>query len=161
MEENKQPNLSDEELNSIFDDANEPSLDKVEASDVDPLEDLGLGGGSDKGGGLLQAEKVDFPELGGKEGSTLEHSGDPDSNINLLLDIPMTVSVELGRSSRLLKEILNLSVGSIIELDKLSGEPVDLLVNGRIIAKAEVVVIDENFGVRITQIIDPKERIKS
>ena len=75
------------------------------------------------------------------------------ANISLLLDVPMEVTVELGRSKRSVKEILSLSEGSIIELDKLAGEPVDLLVNNKPIAKGEVVVIDENFGIRVTEIV--------
>ncbi len=81
------------------------------------------------------------------------------SNISLLLDVPMTLTVELGRTRQLVKDILGLGEGSIIELDKLAGEPVDLLVNGKLIAKGEVVVIDENFGVRITDIVSPAERL--
>ncbi|MBE3569949.1 MAG: flagellar motor switch phosphatase FliY [Bacillales bacterium] len=80
-------------------------------------------------------------------------------NLNLLLDIPLNVTVELGRTVRTVKDILELSSGSIIELDKLAGEPVDILVNNRLIAKGEVVVIDENFGVRITEIQSQSERI--
>lgn len=81
-------------------------------------------------------------------------------NLDMLLDIPLQVSVELGRTKRSVKEILELSSGSIIELDKLAGEPVDILVNNRLIAKGEVVVIDENFGVRVTDIISQSDRIK-
>ncbi len=80
------------------------------------------------------------------------------SNLDLLVDVPMRVTVELGRTRMRIKEILNLGGGSIIELDKLAGEPVDLLVNGKLIAKGEVVVIDENFGVRVTEIVPPAER---
>ncbi|TQR21095.1 flagellar motor switch phosphatase FliY [Psychrobacillus vulpis] len=80
-------------------------------------------------------------------------------NLNLLLDIPLQVTVELGRTKRTVKDILELTNGSIIELDKLAGEPVDILVNNRHIAKGEVVVIDENFGVRITDILSQAERI--
>ncbi|WP_342601314.1 flagellar motor switch phosphatase FliY [Psychrobacillus sp. FSL H8-0483] len=80
-------------------------------------------------------------------------------NLNLLLDIPLQVTVELGRTKRTVKEVLELTSGSIIELDKLAGEPVDILVNNRHIAKGEVVVIDENFGVRITDILSQAERI--
>ena len=83
-----------------------------------------------------------------------------DTNLNLLLDIPLKVTVELGRSKMLIKDILQLSQGSIIELDKLAGEPVDILVNNKLIAKGEVVVIDENFGVRVTDIINQWERIQ-
>jgi flagellar motor switch protein FliN len=82
-------------------------------------------------------------------------------NLNMLLDIPLQVTVELGRTKRTVKEILEISSGSIIELDKLAGEPVDILVNNRLIAKGEVVVIDENFGVRVTDIISQTDRIKN
>ena len=73
----------------------------------------------------------------------------------------MSVTVELGRTKMYIKDILGLGEGSIIELDKLAGEPVDLLVNGKLIAKGEVVVIDENFGVRVTDIVSPTDRIKT
>ena len=82
------------------------------------------------------------------------------NNLNLLLDIPLQVTVELGRTSRSVKEILELSSGSIIELDKLAGEPVDILINNRLIAQGEVVVIDENFGVRVTEIASKSDRLK-
>ncbi|WP_423410695.1 flagellar motor switch phosphatase FliY [Heyndrickxia sp. MSNUG] len=81
-------------------------------------------------------------------------------NLDMLLDIPLQVTVELGRTKRSVKDILELTTGSIIELDKLAGEPVDILVNNRLIAQGEVVVIDENFGVRVTDIISQSDRIK-
>lgn len=81
------------------------------------------------------------------------------SNIDLILDVPLEVSVELGRTKKTIKEILELGAGSIIELDKMAGEPVDILVNGKMIARGEVVVIDDNFGVRITDIISPVKRL--
>ncbi len=81
-------------------------------------------------------------------------------NIDLLMDVPMTLTVELGRAKMMIKDILSLGEGSIIELDKLAGEPVDLLVNGKLIGKGEVVVIDENFGVRVTDIVSPMDRVK-
>ncbi|MUT66363.1 flagellar motor switch phosphatase FliY [Paenibacillus sp. NEAU-GSW1] len=83
-----------------------------------------------------------------------------DTNLNLLLDIPLKVTVELGRTQKQIKDILELSQGSIIELDKLAGEPVDILVNNKLIAKGEVVVIDENFGVRVTDIVSQWDRIQ-
>ncbi|HEO65968.1 MAG TPA: flagellar motor switch protein FliN [Spirochaetes bacterium] len=82
-------------------------------------------------------------------------------NISLLLDINMQMTVELGRTKMQIRKILALGEGSIIELEKLAGEPVDLLVNSKLIAKGEVVVIDENFGVRITEIVSPHERLDS
>ena len=81
-----------------------------------------------------------------------------DSNIGMIMDVPLQVTVELGRTRKLIREILELAPGSVLELDKLAGEPVDILVNGKIVAKGEVVVIDENFGVRITGIVSMQER---
>ncbi|SFA77464.1 flagellar motor switch protein FliN/FliY [Lentibacillus halodurans] len=80
-------------------------------------------------------------------------------NLDMLLDIPLKVSVELGRTQRSIKDILELSAGAVVELDKLAGEPVDILVNEKLIAKGEVVVIDENFGVRVTDIISQSDRL--
>ena len=81
-----------------------------------------------------------------------------DANIGLILDVPLQVNVELGRTKKSIKDILDLTKGSIVELDKLAGEAVDIMVNGKYLAKGEVVVIDENFGVRITEIVSPLER---
>lgn len=81
-----------------------------------------------------------------------------EANIGLILDVPLQVTVELGRTKKTIKEILDLSTGAIVELDKLAGEPVEIQVNGHFLAKGEVVVIDENFGVRITEIATPAER---
>jgi len=75
------------------------------------------------------------------------------------MDVQLNLTVELGRTKQYVKDILGLGEGSIIELDKLAGEPVDLLVNNKLIAKGEVVVIDENFGVRLTDIVSPSERL--
>ncbi len=98
-------------------------------------------------------QKVGFPNF--KKTEFLEG----DNSIDLLKDIPMKVVVELGRTVLKIKEILDLGIGSIIELNKLSGEPVDILVNGRKIAKGEVVVIDEYFGVRITRVKLEEEEV--
>ncbi|MGL5255198.1 MAG: flagellar motor switch protein FliN [Brevinema sp.] len=80
-------------------------------------------------------------------------------NLTLLLDVPMRVTVELGRTRMTIKDILNLGAGSIVELEKLAGEPVDVLVNDKLIALGEVVVIDENFSIRVTKVVTPMERI--
>ncbi|MFH1701053.1 MAG: flagellar motor switch protein FliN [Candidatus Zixiibacteriota bacterium] len=82
-------------------------------------------------------------------------------NIDLLLDVKMPVSIELGRTSMAISDLLTLGPGSVVELNKLAGDPVDLLVNNALIAKGEVVVVDENFGVRITLLMSPEERLKS
>ncbi|MFC7320455.1 flagellar motor switch phosphatase FliY [Halobacillus campisalis] len=81
-------------------------------------------------------------------------------NLDMLMDIPLKVTVELGRTKRTIKEILELTSGSVVELDKLAGEPVDIHVNEKLMAKGEVVVIDENFGVRVTDILSQKDRLK-
>ena len=130
------------------------------------LGDLGLGGDQGFGGGQPQADLggvfgqaspavqgVQFPSLSGSSG--VEDQG----NIGLLMDVFMEMTVELGRTKKLIREILGMGEGTIIELDKLAGEPVDILVNHKLIAKGEVVVIDENFGVRVTEIVDPMERV--
>ena len=83
------------------------------------------------------------------------------SGLDLILDVPLKVTVELGRTRMQIRDVLELGKGSVVELDKLAGEPVDLLVNGKLIARGEVVVIDENFGVRVTDIVSPAERFSS
>ena len=80
------------------------------------------------------------------------------NSIDLLMDVSLEVTIELGRTVMSVKEILSLGVGSVIELDRMSGDPVDILVNGKLIAKGEVVVIEDNLGVRITSIVSPSER---
>ncbi len=82
-------------------------------------------------------------------------------NIDLLMDVNLPISIELGRTRMSISDILALGPGSVVELAKLAGEPVDVLVNQKIIARGEVVVIDENFGVRVTQLMTPEERLKT
>lgn len=113
--------------------------------------------------------------MGGSQGQTMEQSNIQSAqfqdfnpvqlnnaeqrNLDMLMDIPLKVTVELGRTKRTIKEILEVSSGSVIELDKLAGEPVDIHVNDKLMAKGEVVVIDENFGVRVTDILSQSERL--
>ena len=82
-------------------------------------------------------------------------------NRDFILDVPLKVSVELGRSNVVIKDLLQLGQGSVLELDKLAGEPLEVLVNGKLIARGEVVVVNEKFGIRLTDIISPIERIES
>ena len=130
----------------------------VPSSGGDPFASIG-GGGSSSRGGVVQGgagpsvQSVQFPGLQPQVTQT-EHG-----NISLLMDVYMEMTVELGRTKKLIKEILGMGEGTIIELDKLAGEPVDILVNHKLIAKGEVVVIDENFGVRVTEIVSPMERV--
>ena len=103
----------------------------------------------------MNVQPVQFANFGAGTAPNLD-----ENNLNLLMDIPLKVTVELGRTQKQIKDILELSQGAIIELDKLAGEPVDILVNNKLIAKGEVVVIDENFGVRVTDIVSQWDRIQ-
>lgn len=117
-----------------------------------------MGGGMQMGGmpmgmSIPNVQSVQYPNLSG--GPTTQEQG----NIGLIMDVNMEMTVELGRTKKQIKDILGMGEGTIIELDKLAGEPVDILVNHKPIAKGEVVVIDENFGVRVTEILSPMERV--
>ncbi len=83
-----------------------------------------------------------------------------DRNLDLILDIPLKVTVELGRTRMLVSDLLNLGQGSVIELAKLAGEPMEVLVNDKLVARGEAVVVNEKFGVRLTDIISPSERVE-
>ena len=83
-----------------------------------------------------------------------------DRNIDLILDIPLKLTVELGRTKMLVSELLNLGQGSVVELNKLAGEPMEILVNDKLIARGEAVVVNEKFGVRLTDVISPQERVE-
>ena len=106
-----------------------------------------MGGGRQNVGPAVDVRPAAFQPLGGGG------SGGAPSPIDLIADIPVRVTVELGKARKSVSEILALNTGAVIELDKMAGEPVDILVNGKLIAHGEVVVIDENFGVRITDIV--------
>ncbi len=86
--------------------------------------------------------------------------GKNDRGIDLLLDIPLEVAVEVGRSRILVRDLLQLQEGSLIELDKLAGEPLDLYVNSRLIARGEAVIVNDKFGLRLTDVVSPSERIE-
>jgi len=89
---------------------------------------------------------------------TSGESGTP-RKLDLLLDVPLDLSVELGRARMSIQDLLNVSPGSVVELDKIAGEPLDFMVNGRLVARGEAVVVNDKFGVRITDIVSPSERI--
>ena len=84
----------------------------------------------------------------------------PDSNIGMVLDIPVQLSVELGRTKLPIKQVLELKPGSVVELDSVSGEPIDVLVNGYLIAQGEIVIVNGKFGIRLTDVVTPSERFK-
>jgi len=111
----------------------------------------GADSGLDAGGGVLSGEAPKpFPG-----------SGDaPVNDIKMVLDIPVQLSVELGRTKVSIKHILQLGQGSVVELDALAGEPMDVLVNGYLIAQGEVVVVNDKFGIRLTDVVTPSERLR-
>jgi len=117
--------------------------------------------GADEGAGETAVEEKE--EVVDEEGSAEtagEESGEP-ASLDLILDIPLAVTVELGRSKMLINDLLQLGQGSVIELTKLVGDPLEILVNNKLVARGEVVVVNEKFGVRLTDIVTPMERVKS
>ena len=101
-----------------------------------------------------------------EESAAPESAATPDSkpattDLDFILDIPLEISVELGRTSMLVNDLLQLGQGSVVELTKLAGEPMEILVNGKLVARGEVVVVNEKFGVRLTDIISPIDRVKT
>ena len=123
--------------------------DEAAKEDLEALEDIeDTDTGEDADEVLDEADKSAAP------------SGETKS-LDLILDIPLTVSVELGRSKMLINDLLQLGQGSVIELTKLVGEPLEVLVNQKLVARGEVVVVNEKFGVRLTDIVSPMERVQS
>ena len=109
----------------------------------------GAAGGAGGGGGGAKAQPADGGEESGR-----------DRNLDLILDIPLKVTAELGRTKMVVSDLLNLGQGSVIELSKLAGEPMEVLVNDKLVARGEAVVVNEKFGVRLTDIISPSERVE-
>ncbi len=109
--------------------------------------------------GGVKVRPVEFGEFEKKEDSISEQIDF--SKLELLMDVPLEIKVELGSVRMTLREILDLHEGSLIQLNKLAGEPLDIYANDRLIARGEVVVIDENFGIRVTEIVSLRERIKT
>ncbi|HIA09087.1 MAG TPA: flagellar motor switch protein FliN [Chromatiaceae bacterium] len=104
---------------------------------------------------VVAAEKAEFENL---EPTALIPEGDV--KMDVILDVPVTISMEIGRTHISIRNLLQLNQGSVVELDRLAGEPMDVLVNGTLIAQGEVVVVNEKFGLRLTDVISPSERIK-
>lgn len=108
-----------------------------------------------------QEEASDVSKVELENFNEQEHQNSKRSRLDLIMDIVLPVSIELGRTSMYVKNVLELERGSIIELDKMAGEPADLYINNKKMAEGEVVVVDKHFGIRITQLIDPEDRIKN
>lgn len=92
--------------------------------------------------------------------SSVEPPMAPDVNLQMVLDVPVTIAMEIGRTRISIRNLLQLNQGSVVELDRLAGEPLDVLVNGTLIAHGEVVVVNEKFGIRLTDVISPSERVR-
>src|SRR5271168_1787703 len=117
----------------------------------------------DKGNLAAVADPIEAAQTQVAEIKNDKMSGIPDTshrNLTLILDIPLRVAVELGRTKMVVNDLLNLGQGSVIELNKLAGEPMEVLVNDKLVARGEAVVVNEKFGVRLTDIISPMERIE-
>jgi flagellar motor switch protein FliN len=126
--------------------------DEPAKEDFETLEDVKNIDETEKDGENVEGEK------GVEEETT---SSGENKSLDLILDIPLTVTVELGRSKMLINDLLQLGQGSVIELKKLVGEPLEVLVNKKLVARGEVVVVNEKFGVRLTDIVSPMERVQS
>ena len=111
-------------------------------------------------GGAPDISSVEFPPI--ENTATDENSQkNRDVNLKMILDLPVDVHVELGQAQMTIQSILSFSVGTVVELDRLAGDPVDIVVNGKLIGKGEVMVVDENFGIRVTELVDPEKRVES
>lgn len=129
--------------------------DESAKEDLEALEDVDEKGEADNVGETGEAGET------GEEGEETDTPTGEKKSLDLILDIPLTVTVELGRNKMLINDLLQLGQGSVIELKKLVGEPLEVLVNQKLVARGETVVVNEKFGVRLTDIVSPMERVKS
>ena len=127
----------------------EQAVDQV-AMPGDPAES-----GEGKGAG------EDFQQVEAKQLNANADPGSGEVKLDVILDIPVTVGMEIGRTQLSIRNLLQLNQGSIVELDRLAGEPMDVLVNGTLVAHGEVVVVNEKFGIRLTDVVSPADRIKN
>ncbi|HSH42977.1 MAG TPA: flagellar motor switch protein FliN [Arenicellales bacterium] len=109
--------------------------------------------------GSQSQDQVKKPGLDQFENATVPN-GNEDANLDLILDIPVNIAMEIGRTRISIRNLLQLNQGSVVELDRLAGEPMDVLVNGTLVAHGEVVVVNEKFGIRLTDVVSPAERVR-
>lgn len=129
--------------------------------DQDSMADEWAAAMEEQGDADAQEDEVSAVELDEfSESAGLVGGGAGGQDLDVILDIPVTISMEVGRTSITIRNLLQLNQGSVIELDRLAGEPLDVLVNDTLIAHGEVVVVNEKFGIRMTDVISPSERIK-
>ena len=122
--------------------------------EISPTEEMNSG---DVIGGLSGAADQGDSPVAGANAKTQEHGG---QSLDFILDVPLTITVELGTAKTTIREVLLFAVGSVIESSKFAGEPLEILVNNRLIARGEVVVVNEKYGVRLTDVISPTEHLK-
>ena len=129
---------------------------------AEAMAEAGAGGdeNADTEAAETPAEDVAQAELETLEDTGTHSEGDDEINLDVILDVPVTVSMEIGHTKMNIRNLLQLNQGSVVELDRLAGEPLDVLVNGTLIAHGEVVVVNEKFGIRLTDIISPSERVR-
>ncbi|MDH4121141.1 MAG: flagellar motor switch protein FliN [Deltaproteobacteria bacterium] len=142
----------------MADDVNFDSFDNLQDLDWSELEGE-IKDDSPAGGSPSAPSEEVFPGMGGSAAPAKAHAGGEGMDISYLMDVNLEVTVEVGRRNAYIDELLNYNNGSIIELGKLVGEPLDLLVNGQRVARGEVVVVNEKFALRITEVIDPHDRM--
>ena len=117
--------------------------------------------------GSVEADAADpgsgeeFQQVAAKHLNSAVNPDSGDVKLDVILDIPVTVGMEIGRTQLSIRNLLQLNQGSIVELDRLAGEPMDVLVNGTLVAHGEVVVVNEKFGIRLTDVVSPADRIKN
>ncbi len=131
------------------DENNDVDQDAMAAEWAAAMEEQGDTGGDDA---IEQVQAQSLNDSG---------SGGTDAKLDVILDIPVTIAMEIGRTDISIRNLLKLNQGSVVELDRLAGEPMDVLVNGTLVAHGEVVVVNEKFGIRLTDVISPADRIKN
>jgi flagellar motor switch protein FliN len=114
----------------------------------------------EQGGKPAAGANVQVAEFDDLQSDNLPMTRDEDRNLDMILDIPVTIAMEIGRTKISIRNLLQLNQGSVVELDRLAGEPMDVLVNGTLVAHGEVVVVNEKFGIRLTDVVSPAERVK-
>lgn len=136
--------------------------DDIESQD-DGMDDWGaaLAEQADaKDAGKPAAAHVQVAALNDLESDNMPVVNENETNLDMILDIPVTIAMEIGRTKISIRNLLQLNQGSVVELDRLAGEPMDVLVNGTLVAHGEVVVVNEKFGIRLTDVVSPAERVK-
>jgi len=166
----EEPNKVSKENEAVTDDW-AAAMEEQEDSDVPTASGTGeAAAGDDWGAAMQEQDNSDVPTASGGvddvERAEFQDLNDStalcgtETNMDVILDIPVTISMEIGRTEISIQNLLQLNQGSVVELDRLAGEPMDVLVNGTLIAHGEVVVVNEKFGIRLTDVISPAERVK-